>query len=464
MVVVMPAPPVPVSSGPTLPDANAARKILILNDLDKRDYGKLSLAEQSIIAALPEFQTRFAAPFGLIPAKQTTTATLPPFTTLSWPPGGAESVDLETPAGAKRAVFRLITSLQQTIVSTSPFSLFWELDGEGALKEHEPQRASTELMTPADMRVFLDQVENLKTRALGSAIFAPNDIASALNEIQTRWNRAAAFANMRVDSGLPTTNAEAFVDRGRRGENDTVLRDRITYLNGYITNESDGGIGAVRQAYQVFMASERQILQLDNRRMQLAAGARLGQRNFDAPTLIAQFQFSYNGKIEARLNADAQEINQFNVLLKLYSAFQAQVNGVSGSFDPNNQDEFRGINGGGGNDPMESSFQQPLVATFRDGTFPGGPQEHPLETLYKIARPRFTLVDGEYKSITYRKNTWDQVNSTVSDRVTQINQQSQINSNNINSLDRQKNRHFDVANSALSKLSDMLQSIGRNLA
>jgi hypothetical protein len=434
--------------------ADASRKILILNDLDKRDYAKLTLAEQTVIAGNADFRDRFAATFGLIPAAQVGSPNPPPFNELKWPSNVSENVDLSTPAGAARAIKRLITSLQVEITTHPTFSPFFTINNTTGAVEDGPGTAPNErLMRKEDMKVFLDQLDNLKRRAEGNAIFSPNDVATALAEIQTRWKRAAAFANVNE----PSRTASATVGSGN-------AQKTITYLDGFITNESDGGIGTIRQAFQVFMAAERQILDLDNRRAAVAAGGRLGQRNLDAPTLIAQFQFSYNGKLEARLNADAQEINQFNVLLKLYTAFQAQINKVSGSFDTSKNDQVRGINTGEGNDAMNGSAQEPLVATFRDGTFGGGPQAHPLETIYNISRPLFNLVDANYNQVTQRKNAWDQNNATVSDKVTLINQQSQINSNNINSLDRQKNRHFDVANSALSKLSDMLQSIGRNLA
>jgi hypothetical protein len=57
---------------------------------------------------------------------------------------------------------------------------------------------------------------------------------------------------------------------------------------------------------------------------------------------------------------------------------------------------------------------------------------------------------------------WEGYGQTLADAVTLLSQDSQIKMNDVNSLDKQKNRHFDLANGALQKLSEILNNIARS--
>lgn len=451
--------------------ANAAapqepRKLLILNDLDKRAIAKLSRAEQLAVVSSPFYMTRLAPALGLVPAAQANPPSPigpPPFDKLSWPlpdpaiqpPPPPENVDLSTPAGVARAVERLVNTLIQDIIIRPPWDeRFFTIDrttGQIAPKlvNGVPNGPTPDipLMTAADQQQFLDQLVNLRERLKDNVIMSPNDIGTALQEIQTRWNRAAAF-----------------------GQVEASLSDRIS-------DEGGSPPTSIVLGFQTFMNAERQLLALDNQRLALARSGQVGQRNLDAPSLIAQFQAAYNGRIEARLNGDAQEITQFNNLLKMYATYQALLNRTVAKFNPSDNGQLLGLDGNGAipgsvngtSTPLArlSAGDQAIIKVFDGGPFatdPASRKQHPIENLYKIARPFGPLLDGNRELQQLTRSVWEGQNSSVSDRVTIINQQSQINSNNINSLDRQKNRHFDLANSALTKLNETLQSIGRNVA
>ena len=75
------------------------------------------------------------------------------------------------------------------------------------------------------------------------------------------------------------------------------------------------------------------------------------------------------------------------------------------------------------------------------------------------------MVDNSNGNLnTKLKDTWNAFNSSLSDTVSQLNQQSQLKMNDINSATKQKDRHFDLANNSLSKMNDMIQTIARGLA
>src|SRR5262249_799529 len=123
--------------------------------------------------------------------------------------------------------------------------------------------------------------------------------------------------------------------------------------------------------------------------------------------------------------------------------------------------------------------QMKAISMFEDflGSLPpvGAGQQHPIEKLQGIHRPtgqdmydNFTTLNKDHKHDAglnpFFKTAWDSFATELSDPVTLINQQNQIQMNDINSLQKQKDRHFDLANTAVAKATDIIQSIGRNVA
>lgn len=86
---------------------------------------------------------------------------------------------------------------------------------------------------------------------------------------------------------------------------------------------------------------------------------------------------------------------------------------------------------------------------------------HPLETLRGITRPQFEIVNNEGQLIRYKSSAWSNMATQLSDAVTVINQETQIQMNAISTAEKEKNRYFEMANNALSKLNEVVQSIAR---
>ncbi|MEL6683368.1 MAG: hypothetical protein AAFQ09_12110, partial [Pseudomonadota bacterium] len=103
---------------------------------------------------------------------------------------------------------------------------------------------------------------------------------------------------------------------------------------------------------------------------------------------------------------------------------------------------------------------------------------HPIESLRGINRPTFDIIDPddgqeidvflpedaedlELELSRRSQNSWNIFASQLADTVTQINQESQILTNEISSLNRERNRHFDLANNSLRRLNDALLTIAR---
>ena len=90
---------------------------------------------------------------------------------------------------------------------------------------------------------------------------------------------------------------------------------------------------------------------------------------------------------------------------------------------------------------------------------------HPIESLYGIDRPLQQFVDdndGEAGRLArYEKSVWDTYSTQLSDTVTQLNQQVQLKQNDISDATKEKNRHFELGNNALTKMYDMIGQIAR---
>src|SRR5262249_55418133 len=125
--------------------------------------------------------------------------------------------------------------------------------------------------------------------------------------------------------------------------------------------------------------------------------------------------------------------------------------------------------------------QMKAISMFEEDFAPPSGQKHPIEKLQGINRPFMDTIrisrDGDTRTEAdlnghesgdklnaFVKTAWDTFGTELSDAVTLINQQNQIQMNDINSLQKQKDRHFDLANNSLTKASEIIQSIGRNVA
>lgn len=63
----------------------------------------------------------------------------------------------------------------------------------------------------------------------------------------------------------------------------------------------------------------------------------------------------------------------------------------------------------------------------------------------------------------HNTSTWSGYGTRLSDTVTLINQETQIQMNAISTLEKEKNRYFEMGNNALAKLNEIVQSIARSI-
>lgn len=418
-----------LNSDDPVPGSNGARMVTFGQDTDRIDVvaipgerrvfilQQLTKTDLAIIA--PETETALASGLGTLP------------------PNIREQI--ESAVGATvgtvstDALGRLITGANERIAEF--FS---------------PNSSATFTQDQADgfAEVFTGQITNINTRAGQSSFLDLLEIRTRVDEIVRRAERANAFFDVAQNpvAGGP---------------------DLFTNVNAPVG--SDFSQSEISSAFDTFIAQETRVRDLDNQRLQLAnSGVLNGGRALDGPNLIAIFQLNYNLTREAEVNLETEELNQQNALLQVYSAVQQLVNDALREFSAGESgaEETRTITGenNSGNEPIAglSTAQKLLIAFIDETSVENSDIGHPIETLRDINRPVLNAVNaGNGRLREFTQNALNIFASQLADTVTQINQESQILTNEISSINRERNRNFDLANNALRRLNDTLLTIAR---
>lgn len=300
--------------------------------------------------------------------------------------------------------------------------------------------------------VFLNQIENIETRAESSSFIDLTEIGTRVDEILRRAKRANEFF---IVAQTPPEEAEGDRFGGTQ------------FINVNAPVNEDISQSGILDSFNVFIAQETRIRDLDNQRLQLASTGALSGRALDGPTLIAILQLNYNLTREAEVNLETEELNQQNALLQVYAAVQQLVNDALRVFEPGDEgaSQTLTITGENSDDIDYNSLtqtEQNLIAFVEDFLVSNSTVGHPIESLRNINRPTLDIIDNREGTLNeFSQNSLNIFASQLADTVTQINQESQILTNEISSINRERNRNFDLANNALRRLNDTLLTIAR---
>ncbi|MEO9776453.1 hypothetical protein [Roseibium sp.] len=327
----------------------------------------------------------------------------------------------------------------------------------------------------ANEDLFTDQLDNLKALVDRNALFSLADIQREVDAVKERFDRVATFE----ESIAPDHIVEGGEDEVYHGLNSTD--NDATIVNGL----------------KNFVAQEQRLLDLQNKRLEIAASS----KSMDVPTLIAALQLTYNIEKEAEVAILTEEMQQQNALLKDYAEMQRIVNEALKHFSSGEDaaEETRDAEGskdgthviwlpdknvvpheGDEGIPKDNSSlstgERRVLIMFDDNysgpyTFKSG---HPIEKLHGITRPLDNIVSNVQAENTKdpyfvqqnlnkrSQSQWNIFSTQLADAVTLINQNSQILTNEISSMNQERNRHYDLANNALRRMNDILTSIARS--
>ena len=442
--------------------AGAIPKVYIVQNIQKSDIGAMAFSDQKILAASAAFSggsPSLAQGLGLIPDYHNDTS--PPPTGAAAPVTGSMvggiGGDMPDPHAG------LTSHADMSGVTLSAFGYVQQMFVTALNTLANPAQASpTALpagnMSAGDLQVFQDEVNLLRKQTFGDplpatqaaqtagqAIYSPKDIQDKLTAILTRFKRVNAFS-------ASSQQANGYYEP-------STADPSVNVFHLYPTRPD---AGAIAQGLTTLMAQEGSILDLANRASQLAGSGTLANthQSLDVPNMVYLFQLFANLSGEAVLRADTEEVNQTNQLLNIYATMQKIINQTVASIPPQNDSKttpkaaLRGSNPDGSFTDAEKA----VVAMFNNqhitGTT-GTPASSPIELLNGITRPLSNL--SSTNSLTAQ--AWSSIGTSLSDAVTQINQASQLKMNDINAETKQKDRQFDLANTALQKAAEVVSKV-----
>ena len=409
--------------------ASTNDRVYVMDNLQKTDFAKMPVVDQMNIAATSFFTTTLQ---GLL------NVTLDSSTAISSINGYLTALGLAPPASPPATQAQLDSYYNTLAVAPT------------AVGGNTPDATPVSLasMSADDRKPFIDELKLLAKQIRGMSIFSLQDLATATKAITDRLALAARF------SGFTQTAPATSVNRS--GASGLVCVD---------------GNATIVAGYKNLIAQETQIRNVAVAADNLVQTAMVSNKKLDAPTLIFYFQLDANLSQEASINASTEEVKQLNALLNLYSQMQGIINQTLEADYGTDAKTKHGLLGLGKDDSPDNwtsvptspaPSDQAIIAIFEDVM---GNGTHPLETMYGIKKPKLDMVNNSNGNLnTNLKDTWNAFNSSLSDTVSQLNQQSQLKMNDINSATKQKDRHFDLANNSLSKMNDMIQTIARGLA
>ncbi|WP_163850677.1 hypothetical protein [Pseudooceanicola aestuarii] len=411
------------------------REVITVNDLQFADIAALPLADQRALSTLPAFASLIAVPFDLDPAGGTATAH-------------------SAREGLKAVLQTSIDSIAATPgflpvpTGTTPEDYF----------AADPARRETHYHY-----LFIEQLQILQEQLDGMAIFHADTLLQQNAALFERFERVDALKTV-------TRPVDVHSDAAYSGY-------------AHATN-SDDELASIDAAAGLLIGAELTLLGLQRNSQEISRTGTFEGKRLDTPTMTFLLQTFQNYRNENLARVLSEELNQYNSLLSSYTAFQRLLNTTLQAYDPvklaaseegdDSEDPeelgLKGANYDAGTNAYSSlsdftEAERRAIAMFDSvASATGGPPTyaantyHPIETLQSLTRPTERIVSGTgFES--YTKSTWDTLAVNIAEATKLINQDTQLKMDEINALNRQKNRHYDMASNALNKMADILRAI-----
>lgn len=365
-----------------------ARRVYIVDYLQKSDFGFISQEDQAAIAQTTAFKNDpdgLGLRYGLAPTGN------------------------DTPDAKRNALKAICDTYKNNMVRSSD-------------------------MTTDELAYFTDAITRIKTKLDQQSIFDEISIKQSLEDIKKRYDLAYAFSN------FPSAS--------------TVVSGKL--YNNVKSNDDDVGL---KSGYRTIINNEQQIGSIDIKMLTLSTtGAVSGNKILNGPQLVALMQLYTNLRQTYVISTLTEEINQQNALLKAYSAMQTLVSQTSsafsatGSIDLTSTKEVQGASG------TLTSSEAKIVSMFDATT--ATQAKNPLETLNSWIRPTLGMISNSSGTLTgQKKSAWDAFGTNLGDSVQLISNQTQLKSDAVNKTDGERNKHFDLANSSIARMNDVINNI-----
>jgi hypothetical protein len=374
------------------------RQAITLATLRPTDIALLSLEDQRVLAALPEFLDTIAPAFNLRPA-----------------------VGDAGPEAVRDALKADIAEIRTRIEASPAF-----VPDRQALFESDPA-ARRELYH----YFFLAQLDILETRLDRMAIFEPDAINELLAGLGERYLRLERYQSMTAE--IPASDS-------------TLPRN---------VNTSDGGT-SVASAAEIFLGVEARLYDIARARFDLAETGEFNGRPADVPQMIFILQSLATRASEAEAEGKTEELNQNNILLKDYSRMQDILNRTLKLFADRGSDAEVSVAAYGSLAEV-SPEDRAVISMFNEGTMDAANTFHPVESERSVLRPLLDMLGTPMA--THPKDVWDRFSLNLGEATQQIGRDSQIRMQEIARMNEQKNRHYEMGSNVLSRTAEIIRSI-----
>lgn len=382
--------------------SNDRRSVITLNYLQRQDIAMLSLEDQRAVIGHPAFATTFSTLYNLIPQGTQTIAA--------------------ARAEATAIVNEAITAIQASDSYQAGFETTFENDAT--------------VRTTYWHYLFTEQLQALSGEIDNMAIFDTDNIALRVEAIVQRFARLERVSDITAETTTTT-------------------------LPGAV-NALDGG-ETIGSAFDTLVEIESRLYDLSVARQEIISSGTYEGVTLDAPGLTFVLQTLTNYQKEAEAEARTEDLNQRNALMEDYEVMQELINATLSQYSAaeagNTSTETLGI-GGYATVNQLSADEQRAVAMF-DSYFSGlnGNTYHPYETEKGIERPTESIASVAGTLTEYSKEVWDALGLNLSEATGTLSRDNQQVMDEINSINSEKNRHYDLASSTLNKMTGMLRSI-----
>jgi len=320
-----------------------------------------------------------------------------------------------------------------------------EMDPEGTATDKYHMNVERTELFKTQLQMLLNELDNNPL----VNVAAVNDMRE---DITNRYEQAKAFSIGAIDGNEETTPAGG------------------TTPPKYVRSQDHGA--SIKETFTKLINHERSILQ----QKQAIEKLKVDSERYDLPVFIAIYQTSLYRLMEVENAVSTEIADQINDLIGIYTRMQNIINQVSGQFetksgdtDPdkfpidgqnkNGQSDFPGALGTVDADVSPASNAY-IVAMFEKENR----AKHPIEILYEIDRPTFSNIsDSDGKMPGQQKTAYDSQATQISGSINILNQKAQSVLNKVSTTETKSTRHFEMANTALTKMHELVLTIARNV-
>ncbi|WP_208995521.1 hypothetical protein [Pseudovibrio sp. Alg231-02] len=377
------------------------RSVTIVNELTKSRIFQLSKTEQERLANNSIFKTRIAPLLDLLP-------------------------NADTDLAASRAV--ITAQIDKEINDVKNKTLTNKTSSSDRDKFNE------------DKQAYVKQLEMLRDNVPNTGIYARSDLATEMQEIVKRFERAHAYFDVKTPNlANPARNS----------------RDVLTPDNN----------ASINRGYAVFIEQEQRILAIKQAEQQMLSAGGITNSDgtisrLDLPTLVALIQNQASLKQQAIITMRTEQLTQLNQLSQAYAEMQRIVNEALKKFNDTGKDADKEKHSLSVSFDNPSQFSTAVAYMFED--FASG-KPHPVEKEFNITRPTHDMINNSNGSKnSFKRTQWERFSTQLSDAVTLLN--PQLLTNDINQDNREQNRSYEQATGTVRRSFDLNIQIARGFS